>query len=49
MSNFLNKPVTWKHYMLLTAITAVCSTIAYVVTWTDIIDRISFAIRKNKR
>ena len=50
MNNFLNKPVTWKQYVLLTAVTAVCTTIAYIVAWTDCVDRISFAIRKkNKR
>ena len=50
MNKFLNSPVTWKQYVLLTAITAICSAIAYIIAWTDIVDRISFAIRKkNKR
>ena len=50
MNNFLDKPVTWKQYVLMTAVTAVCTTIAYIVAWTDCVDRISFAIRKkNKR
>lgn len=50
MNKFLNSPITWKQYVLMTAVTAVCSTIAYIIAWTDIVDRISFAIRKkNKR
>ena len=50
MKNFLNSPITWKQYVSLTAVAAVCSTIAYIIAWTDIVDRISFAIRKkNKR
>ena len=51
MNKFLNSPITWKQYVLMTAVTAVCSTIAYIIAWTDIVDRISFAIHKkgNKR
>ena len=49
MNKFLNSPVTWKQYVLLTAITATCSAIAYIIAWTDIIARISFAIHKKKR
>ena len=50
MNKFLNSPITWKQYVSMTAVAAVCSTIAYIIAWTDIVDRISFAIRKkNKR
>ncbi len=48
MNNFLDKPVTWKMYALITGITVLCNVIAYIITLTDVIDHISFMIHKKR-
>ena len=48
MNNFLDKPVTWKVYALITGITVLCNVIAYIITLTDVVDHISFMIHKKR-
>ena len=48
MKNFMDKPITWKTYMIFTVATVLLSTIVYVITWTDLLDRISFEVNKIK-
>ena len=48
MNNFLDKPVTWKMYALITGITVLCNVIAYIITLTDVIDLIAFMIHKKR-
>ena len=46
MKNFMDKPITWKTYTLFTIATALLRTIVYVITWTDLIYRVSFEVNK---
>ena len=46
MKNFMDKPITWKTYTIFTVATVLLSTIVYVITWTDLIDRVSFEVNK---
>ena len=46
MKNFMDKPITWKTYTIFTVATVLLSTIAYVITWTDLLDRVSFEVNK---
>ena len=48
MINFMDKPITWKTYTIFTVATVLLSTIVYVITWTDLLDRISFEVNKIK-
>ena len=48
MKSFMDKPITWKTYTLFTIATALLSTIVYVITWTDVLDRISCEVNKIK-
>ena len=48
MKNCMDKPITWKTYTIFTVATVLLSTIVYVITWTDLLDRISFEVNKIK-
>ena len=48
MKNFMDKPITWKAVSIFTVATALLSTIVYVITWTDLLDRVSFEVNKIK-
>ena len=48
MKNFMDKPITWKTYTIFTVATVLLSAIAYVITWTDLLDRVSFEVNKIK-
>ena len=46
MKNFMDKPITWKTYTIFAVATVLLSTIVYAITWTDLLDRVSFEVNK---
>ena len=48
MKNFMDKPITWKTYTIFTVATVLLSTIVYVITWTDLLDKVSFEVNTIK-